>query len=261
MSVHRERWPEGTPGWVDLAVRDVEAARRFYTGLFGWDLVDTGPDYGNYLIAHVGGEPVAGVGPLPPGMAGTPCVWTTYLAVDEVDATAGKVGAAGGQLVVPAGDVGDSGRMAIATDPTGAAFGLWQAGTNTGANRVNEHGCMIWNEVAVTDYEAARRFYTEVFGYTYEDLGDERFTYATVAKDGRTVAGIGVVGDMGPSETPSHWRTYFAVDDMTAALKAVADLGGTVLVDPWETPFGTMAPVQGPNGEALVLNQPTPPAS
>lgn len=259
MTVHREAWPEGTPGWVDLAVPDLEAARAFYPGLFGWDLVDTGEEYGGYLIGHVGGEAVAGIGPTPPGMEGMPAVWTTYIAVDDVDATAAKVTEAGGQLLYPPGDIGESGRMAIAADPTGAAFGMWQAGTNTGANRVNEHGSLIWNEAMVTDYGAAQKFYADVFGYTYDEMGGEGFTYATIAKNGETVAGIGVADDTGgAADMPSHWGTYFAVDDIGAAVTAVRELGGTVLADPSDTPFGPMAPVRGTNGETFSLNQPTP---
>jgi predicted enzyme related to lactoylglutathione lyase len=259
MTVHREAWPEGTPSWVDLAVPDLEAARAFYSGLFGWEFADSGPDYGGYLVAQVGGEPVAGIGPTPPGMEGMPPVWTTYIAVDDVEASAAAVTEAGGHLLFPPGDVGDSGRMAIATDPTGAAFGMWQAGTNSGANRIDEHGCLVWNEAMVTDYAAGQKFYADVFGYAYEEMGTDGFTYATVTKDGRTVAGIGVASEVEP-DAPSHWRNYFGVDDMSAAVGTVRELGGQVLAAPWETPFGLMAPVVGTNGEAFLLNQPPPPS-
>ena len=92
-------WPAGTPCWVDLGVSDIPKALAFYRGLFGWDIQEGPPEAGGYALCTIGGLPVAGIGPKmgPPDM---PTVWTTYLATDDADATAAKIKAAGGQVMM-----------------------------------------------------------------------------------------------------------------------------------------------------------------
>ncbi len=69
---------------------------------------------------------------------GQPPVWSSYVTVDDADATAAKVREAGGTVIAEPMDVMDLGRMAIFMDPTGAAFGIWQPATMKGAELVNE---------------------------------------------------------------------------------------------------------------------------
>src|SRR5262245_56170698 len=117
----------GTPSWVDLAAPDLEAARKFYAELFGWQPnVSTEPEAGGYTIFTKDGKSVAGVGPI---MApGQPSVWTTYVATDDADEIAERVGQAGGQVLMAPMDVMAYGRMGIFADQSGAVFGVWQAG-------------------------------------------------------------------------------------------------------------------------------------
>src|SRR5580765_6166379 len=155
-------WPAGYPCWVDVMTSDLEAAKAFYGGLFGWNAVDGPPEAGGYVIADVGGNPVAGLMAIPPDMAGHPSVWTTYLATDDADATAAAITANGGTLSMPPMDVMDVGRMAVAQDPTGGTFGLWQAKAHTGVHLANEPGALTWNEFMTRDYEGAKAFYGAV---------------------------------------------------------------------------------------------------
>ncbi len=137
--------------------------------------------------------------------------------------------------------------MFLAADPAGAGFGVWQAGHNTGAQLANEPGAFTWNECMSSDYEAAKRFYGEVFGFTWSDLSGDGFSYATAMVDGRPVGGLGgLPADAGG--TPSHWMTYFKVEDCAASAGRIAELGGTVQREPWDTPFGTMAIVADDQG-------------
>ncbi len=160
---------------------------------------------------------------------------------------------------MPPTDVLDAGRMLVATDPTGAAFGAWQAGTHTGSAVYNEHGAYCWNELNTPDYEGARAFYAAVFGYTYEDLGDGvTMRYATFAAPGAP-GPVGGVNDatLGGGSTDAHWLTWFQVDDADAVASAAADLGGTVRREPTTTPFGRSSLVVGPQGEVFGLIDPT----
>jgi predicted enzyme related to lactoylglutathione lyase len=176
-SIEGDAMPEGTgyahgvPSWVDLGTTDVEDAKRFCGAVFGWEAEDMPTDQGMpYTMFSKNGKVVAGMGSISPeqAAAGVPPVWSTYLNVDNVDEAIAKVTEAGGTVVMSAMDVMGSGRMAFVADPTGAAFGLWEAGTHTGAQLVNEHGSFGWNELLTDDTEAAAEFYADAFGYRAE---------------------------------------------------------------------------------------------
>ena len=125
-------WPPGTPCWADLSADDLGRARAFYSGLLGWNIPPGPAEMGGYSIADVAGRAVAGIGPKM-GAPDAPVAWTTHLATDDADGSAARITAAGGQLLMEPFDVMDIGRMAIAADPAGAVFGLWQSLSFTGA--------------------------------------------------------------------------------------------------------------------------------
>ena len=97
------------------------------------------PEFGGYATARLNGDAVAGIGPAQ-GEDAPPSAWTTYLAADDAEATAGKITAAGGQVLMPAMTIGSFGTMAVVTDPTGGVFGLWQSGDHKGVDLYNEPG-------------------------------------------------------------------------------------------------------------------------
>lgn len=241
----------GTPSWMDLMTTDREAAMRFYGALFGWQF-EVGPaEAGHYTTCLVGGDPVAGIGERAED-AQYPVAWTTYLAVDDLDKTCASITEHSGQVLMEPMDVMEEGRMAIAADPTGAVFGMWQAGRHTGATRVNEPGAMCWNEVSTRDSETAARFYADVFGLGVEKMPGD-FDYTTLQAGGRMVGGVFNPGDALPPEVPAHWMGYFAVEDADAAVKRVADNGGSVVAEPTDSPYGRIAVISDPQGAVLSI--------
>jgi uncharacterized protein len=243
-------WPGGTPCWVDLGVDDIDRARAFYGALFGWDIQPGPPEAGGYAMCLRGGRPAAGIGPKM-GPAEMPSTWTTYLAADNVDDIVAKITAAGGQLMTGPMDVMDVGRMAVAADPGGAVFGLWQARAHTGAGVANEPGSLCWNENMSRDFEGNKAFYHAVFGYDYDDMSDGGFSYATLKLGDDIVGGIGGLPADVPAEVPAHWSTYFAVADTDAVTEKVTGLGGGVLRPAWDSPYGRMATVSDDQGAAF----------
>ena len=183
------RWSAGTPCWIELSVPDVPKAAAFYASLFGWDVRSASPDPGGYAIAHYRDRVAAAIGPA--SGRRRPPAWLTYLAADEVDPVVERITAAGGQLTHDPVDVGEEGRMAVAVDPAGAAFGLWQGGHTTGIGVANEAGALTWNEHLSWDFDAAKAFYRAVFGYDFQDVSQGSFRYATLQVDAREVGGIG----------------------------------------------------------------------
>jgi uncharacterized protein len=252
------RWPAGTPCWVDVSVDDVPKAIAFYQALFGWDIELGGPEVGGYSIAHQAGQIVAAISPKM-GAPGAPSVWTTYLATDDVDATAAKIKGAGGQLLTEPMDVMEEGRTAVAMDPAGAVFGLWQGGHTTGLGVANEPGALVWNEQLSRDFDGSQAFYQAVFGYGYQDMSGDGFKYAMLMVDGHEVGGMGAYPDGTPAEMPAAWATYFAVTDTDAAVAKVADLSGRVVQPPNDTPYGRIGVVA--DNDLAVFSVITPPAS
>jgi predicted enzyme related to lactoylglutathione lyase len=260
--VTRTGYDEGTPSWVDLMSPDIEASKAFYSAVFGWEGTDSHDDGGNRVYTNFtqDGQLVAGLGILPQEMidAGIPPMWSTYIATDDVVATVEKAVQAGGQVAVPAMDIMDQGRMAFITDPTGGAVGLWQAGAHKGAELVNEHASLSWNELNTRDVEGAMEFYRQVFGYTYDPtpMGPDMPPYQVMQVDGQPVAGINTLSGPGMEQVPVHWGVYFTVDDVDATLQTATGAGARVVMGPEDTPFGRFAVLHGPQGETFNLITP-----
>jgi len=242
-------FPDGAACWADLGAPDLPAAHAFYEAVAGWSVTAGHPDFGGYATAMVGDSAVAAIGPL---MSGAPPAWTLYFASSDADATQAAIVANGGTVLVPADSVADFGRMVIAADPTGAVFGVWEAGTMPGFELTGATGSWVWCDLRSTDPDAARRFYAAVFGYTYQPMEMADADYMTFWIGEETIGGMG--GMMGaPEGTPSHWLVYFAVADVDASVAAVTANGGTSLAPPFDTPFGRMAPILDPFGAPLWL--------
>jgi predicted enzyme related to lactoylglutathione lyase len=261
MSTHDTPWPAGTPCWVELASSDARAAGTYYGDLFGWDVETSGPEFGHYGVARVEGRRVAGIGSKQDASVVT--AWTTYLASDDATATADAVTQAGGQIAFGPMQVGDLGSMAIAADPTGAIFGIWQAGSNTGAALVNQPGGVIWNEHVSGDLAGAKEFYAAVFGLQAKPIDGvpDSVPTAMLARDGDQV--VGSIADHTAASAPSDgtaaaWLTYFAVADTEATAARATELGGSVLHGPFDAAFGRSALLAGPEGERFAVVQ-TPP--
>jgi uncharacterized protein len=250
-------WPAGTPCWVDLGVGDVPKAIAFYAAQFGWDIQEGPPEAGGYSIAHLDGRSAAGIGPKT-GAPDAPNAWMTYLATEDADATAAKVKGAGGQLLMDPMDVLDVGRMAVAMDTTGAAFGIWQARAHTGVGIANAPGALTWNEHMSRDFEGAKAFYAAVFGYQYGDMSSDGFSYATLLLGGHEVGGIGQYPADVPAAVPATWSTYFAAADTDAAVARATKSGGSVVRPAENSPYGRMATVADDQGAVFSLIS-TPP--
>src|SRR6266545_414589 len=168
----RTRYDPGTFCWVGLATSDVAAAKAFYRSLFGWQAEDLDAGAaGAYTTLRRGGEEVAILYRQQPQAraAGAPPHWTSYISVEDADATAARAEELGGAAVFRAPfDVLDAGRVAAIRDPTRAIVSLWQPRSRIGATLVNDTGALCWNELATTDVERARSFFAELLGWDYE---------------------------------------------------------------------------------------------
>jgi uncharacterized protein len=273
----RDAYIAGVPCWIDTSQPEPEAALSFYGGVFGWQFEDTMPQGSpdRYFLARIRGGDVAAVGSIPEGAPLT-ATWNTYVWVDSADEAVAKARAAGAGVAMPPFDVLDAGRMAVLTDPEGAAFSVWQPNNHKGAKVVNEHGSLNFNTLATRDPEAAKAFYGAVFGWktleipagvmwTLPGYGDHleqkspglREQMARMgAPDGfiDVVAALNTIAD-GDAETPAHWGVTFAVDDVTATAAKARELGGEVVAGPLDAPWARLAVINDPQGATFVASQ------
>jgi predicted enzyme related to lactoylglutathione lyase len=243
------------PVWMDLGTRNVEASKRFYSELFGWTTVqDPDPDLGGYTVYQLDGKAVGGVMDL--GDNPAPNSWLPYIRVSDVRATVKAVKAAGGEVLVEPMDVKTAGSMAVVKDSVGAAIGLWQPGDHPGWDVYRETGAVCWNELHTDDTEAAKRFYSEVFGWEAKAQPFPGGEYVTFSRDGaEDFAGLAAL--MG-SPAP-HWLTYIAVDDCDATVANAKELGGTTLAGPEDIPeVGRFAVLQDSEKAVFAVLQPLP---
>jgi predicted enzyme related to lactoylglutathione lyase len=253
----RTSYTPGTPCWVELSgTPDVEASASFYGALFGWEIPElpNSAELGGYRRAKKNGKDVAGVSPRM--QAGQLTVWSTYVSVEDAEATLAKVTEAGGEPVTQPMDVVGLGTMAVFTDPTGAVCGVWQPGTFAGAELVNEPGAFAWNELGTRDPAAARAFYGTVFGWgTREHDMGEMGTYIEWLSGEDSIGGMMDVSGRLPDEIPAHWLVYFAVENTDAAVETVKAAGGGVSFGPIDIPAGRFAMVTDPHGAAFAVIQ------
>lgn len=252
-----------TPGtfcWVELGTSDQQAAKKFYSEIFGWSANDVpiGPD-SFYSILQLRGKDVAALYQLDQEKLslGVPPHWLLYVAVESADEVAKAINAAGGKTLMDPFDVFDSGRMTVAQDPAGATFGIWQARNHIGARIINEANAFCWGELATRDAAASSAFYGKVFGWKSK-TGDPAYT--EIHLDGQPFGGmLTMTAEM--EGVPPHWSPYFAVDDCDAKVEKAKSLGANTCVPPQDIPnvgrFAVMADPQGAVFSIIKLNYPS----
>jgi uncharacterized protein len=244
----RESYAPGTFCWADLGTTDADAAKAFYTGVFGWEAVDQrAGDAGTYTTFKLDGRDIAAMYEMGEEERSslTPH-WSSYVSVEDVDGLAPKVLELGGEVLAHPFDVMQSGRMTALRDPTGATVHLWQPREQIGAGRVNDAGCMVWNELATPDPARARDFYSQLLGWTLEP---EESGYGVIKNAGALNGGIRPPQD----GEPTHWLVYFTVTALDEAIGTIREAGGSVIAGPMTTPVGRVAAVGDPQGAAFAL--------
>src|SRR5918992_1345344 len=237
----RTRYEPGTFCWVGLATSDPAAAERFYTSLFGWEAEElSAGGAGTYTMLRREDHDVAILYRQQPEAraAGAPPHWTSYISVEDADATAARAAELGGAAVFREPfDVLDAGRVAAIGDPTGAIVSLWQPRSRIGATLVNDIGALCWNQLATTDVERAKAFFAALLGWQYEtdDSG-----YASIKVGGRLNGGIRAQTEQ-ERGSPPNWLPYFAVENADAAARDAERVGGRTMVPTTEIRIGRVA--------------------
>jgi predicted enzyme related to lactoylglutathione lyase len=273
----RDGYIPGVPCWVDTNQPDPKAAVTFYASLFGWELEDVMPPESpsRYFIGRIRGGDVAAIGSIPEA-APPVAAWNTYVWVESADDTAAKVARAGGTGLMAPFDVSDAGRMGVFADPEGAVFSVWEARRHKGATVVNEAGSLNFNGLNTRDPDRAKAFYGDVFGwetmpvgrsvemwtlpgygdYLERDRPSLRQEMAEMGVSGfeDVVASLNVIG----ADQPPHWSVTFAVDDADTVAERTSQLGGKVLVPPFDAPWVRTTVLADPQGATFIATKFSP---
>lgn len=252
----------GTFVWNELMSRDIEAAKKFYAAVLGWEYhgMDMGPMDTYWIIQAGAHQGAGGMMAMPKDVpAHVPGHWMPYVAVQDVNAAFAKAGAA---ALYPPMDVPDVGRMFAVADPSGASLSLMTnaMGVRKGkpAPEKPDHGRFMWNELVSSDTEKAGKFLCDLVGWQAARIPHEAgFEYTLFQVEGENVAGMMPLGKPHWGDVPSHWMSYIAVKDIAQVHKAVGNAGGKVMVPP--TPamgYGTFIVAADPSGAVVSFMQP-----
>ncbi|MFK4145004.1 VOC family protein [Streptomyces sp. NPDC004065] len=258
------RFVNGAPNWIDVGTTDIDGARSFYGGLFGWEFRSAGPEAGGYGFFQLDGRTVAG-GMQTSAQQGPPS-WTVYFQSADAEATAKAAEEAHGNVLMRPMDVMGQGHMAVLADPAGVTFGIWQPGRTKGVDVAGDVGSLCWVELYTPDVAAAAAFYHKVLGLETAGVPFPGGTYTCVypagGGDDSMFGGIVPLGeDPTEARTGACWLPYFEVTDADATVARAQELGGTVRVPATDIPgVGRIARLADPYGArfAVIKSAPRP---
>lgn len=234
--------PSSGVALIDVAITDLNLAEKFYGSLFGWTF-DEPLWPGGYRYARLGDQIVAGVRNLDEHSRPA---WTVYFRHDDLDAAGTQLTELGGQVAFGPNEAGGAGKVIVAIDPGGAAFGLWAPATGWTFAR-GEFASLVWSELH-TDQPDVDDFYGTLLGYEHTQIGDGASFDFTVW----TLHGESIVGRQARTEeTGGYWLPYFGVnpDEGTDRLvERARSLGAEILSEPADIPAGRVATIRDPGG-------------
>ena len=253
---HIDKHSAGSFCWIELATTDQNAAKDFYSSLFGWSPQDNpiGPSE-FYTVFKLDGRDAAAGYTLRADQSaqGVPPNWMIYIAVDSADQAATKAKQLGGTVIAPSFDVMDLGRMAVIQDPTGAHFCVWQAAKNTGIGIAHVAGTLCWADLSTPDTKRASEFYSGLFGWQIMADEKDKSGYLHIKNGDHFIGGVPPAAHRQPG-VPPHWLAYFWVDDVDASASKAKQLGANLYVDPMTIEnVGRMAVIADPQGAVFAI--------
>lgn len=115
-------------------------------------------------------------------------------------------------------------------------------------------GAPIWIDLSSSDQQRSQDFYSQVFGWTYQDTGPDYGNYVNFSKNGTLIAGMSQNLQQG---VPDTWTVYLASDNAKASAEEVLTAGGQILMEPMAVrALGTMAVVSDPSGAVVGIWEP-----
>lgn len=260
---HVDKHAPGSFCWIELATTDQNAAKSFYTSLFGWTVSDypMGPD-NFYSMFSVEGRNAAAAYTLMPDQRaqGVPPNWLLYVAVESADAAVERATKAGAKTLGGPFDVYTFGRMAVLQDPTGAVFAVWEPKSHAGTGITGVEGTLCWADLSTPDADRAKQFYSDVFGWQLSPGEKDPSGYLHIKNGEHFIGGIPPAQYRDPN-TPPHWLAYFHVTNCDASAAKAKSLGARFYMEPTTMEgVGRWGVLADPQGAVFAIFEPLPQA-
>lgn len=241
--------------WYDLLTNDVEGAKRFYGGLFGWGFDDGGEKSPVFTTILLNGRPIGGIAATKKmERSVNSSQWVSNLSVADVDRAVEEVQRLGGTVISEPMDLPHRGRIAVVRDNQNALLALVSSPTGDPPVDRTEVGGWLWTELWTRDAGASLAFYEGLVGYdpvSYED--DSPGDYHLLQRDGVNLAGV-LAYDFKAVEP--NWLPYILVNDPASLVGRVEELGGRVLFPPDPgIRNGSVAVIADPSGAAVTIQK------
>jgi len=256
-----EKYAPGSFCWVELCTTDQNAAKSFYSSLFGWGVNDSPLGPGEfYSMFKLEGRDAGAAYTMGKEQRaqGVPSHWNIYIAVESADAAADRAAKLGGKALAPAFDVFDVGRMANIQDPTGATFAVWQAKQHKGMGITGVDGTLCWADLSTSDPAEASKFYTGLFGWKIAASENDPSGYLHIQNGENFIGGVPPAMYRDPN-VPPNWLLYFLTSNCDATAAKAKQLGAKVNIEPMTIEnVGRMAILADPQGAVFSIFQPSP---
>ncbi len=256
-----EKHAPGAFCYVELSTSDQNAAKKFYSSLFGWSIKEFPMGPGDiYTMFQVDGADAAACYTARPEerAQGVPPHWNLYIATANADVTATQAGTLGGKVLAPPFDVMDQGRMAVVQDPTGAAFCIWQAAKGIGIQIAGVSGTLCWADLSTGDPGRAKTFYEGLFGWQVTLAENDSSGYLHIKNGKEFIGGIPPAEFRNPN-FPPYWVIYILVDDVDASAAKAKEMGAAIYQAPMSVEnVGRVAILADPQGAAFAIFTPSP---
>ncbi len=236
--------------WHDLVTPNLDAAKRFYSGLFGWTFRDLGSDY---CVAYSQGEAVGGIfqRPLPPGAHRQP-LWLSFIAVNDVGNAARIAEQNGAKVLAGPKSHPNRGEQAVLSDPEGVMFGVLASSSGDPPDYLANPGAWIWSAVLVRDPDREASFYQKVFDYEVFDISEGEPLQVVLSSQDYARATIRPRAN--EARGRPRWLGFVRVEDAVSAASKAQSLGARVLVEPrTDRHGGRIAVIADPTGAPLGL--------
>jgi predicted enzyme related to lactoylglutathione lyase len=251
-----DQHPAGSFCWIELHASDQNAAKSFYSSLFGWEAHDMpmGPDDFYTMFKLQGRDAAAGCTLRPDERSqSVPPYWMIYITVDKVDAAVTKAQQLGGKILAPAFDVMDAGRMAVIQDPTGAVFCPWQPNKSNGIGIAHVAGTLCWADLSTPDPKRAADFYSGLLGWQFITDPKDPSGYLHIKNGEHFIGGIPPAASRQPG-VPPHWLAYFSVDDVDASAAKAKQMGANLYLAPMTMEgVGRFSVIADPQGAVFAI--------
>ncbi|MGH2752847.1 MAG: VOC family protein [Actinomycetota bacterium] len=241
-------YPDGAFCWVALGTTEMERAKSFYGGLFGWEF----EELSGYTTCRLDGKYVAGLHEHPEDEGAH---WRSFISVQHVESAAAAARKLGGTVAAEPTELTGAARIHVIREPSGAEVCLWQQAGLPGATLVNEIGTWIWNELVTPSVASAQKFYGDMFGWTSMEVPGDTERVAFLLGD--VLIGAAHTPAPGEDQNP-RWTVSFRVADADKSVERVQELGGTVLRPPRDIAVARFSVVADPFGAMFTIARSEP---